>query len=152
MKHWIWIAVILFFIAIAAWFIKIAYASVKAESPLIGEIYANTTALYNDNPIEKEVIDRFRAVVTAYSSAVDETDSTPYITADGRFVHEGLIACPRRYTFNTEVRIGENVYVCGDRTALKYDGIFDIWKASKKEALKWGRRIVEVEILPERGW
>ncbi len=90
---------------------------------------------------------RIHADVTAYSSSPDETWGDPFITASGRRVAEGVVACPRRLPFGTQVRIGTRTYTCWDRLHPKYDDRFDIWKASKEEALQFGRRRVIVEIL-----
>lgn len=90
---------------------------------------------------------RFHADVTAYSSSPDETWGDPFITASGRRVAEGVVACPRRLPFGTKVRIGQRTYTCWDRLHPRYDDRFDIWKASKEEALQFGRRRVIVEIL-----
>jgi 3D (Asp-Asp-Asp) domain-containing protein len=90
---------------------------------------------------------RIHADVTAYSSSPDETWGDPFITASGRRVADGVVACPRRLPFGTKVKIGKRTYTCWDRLHPKYDDRFDIWKASKEEALQFGRRRVVVEIL-----
>jgi 3D (Asp-Asp-Asp) domain-containing protein len=90
---------------------------------------------------------RFRAVVTAYSSSPDETWGDPFITSSGRRVAAGVIACPRRFPFGTRFRIGSAVYTCWDRLHQRYDQRFDIWKATKEEALEFGRRRLFVEVL-----
>ncbi len=90
---------------------------------------------------------RIHADVTAYSSSPDETWGDPFITASGRPVGDGVVACPRRLDFGTKVRIGNRIYTCWDRLHPKYDDRFDIWKSSKEEALQFGRRRVVVQIL-----
>jgi 3D (Asp-Asp-Asp) domain-containing protein len=90
---------------------------------------------------------RIRADVTAYSSSPDETWGDPFVTASGRPVGDGVIACPRRFPFGTKFRISRRVYVCWDRLHPKYDDRFDIWKPSKQEALEFGRRRLVVEVL-----
>ena len=90
---------------------------------------------------------RFTAEVTAYSSSPDETWGDPLITASGREVHDGVIACPRRFPFGTQFRIGSRVYTCWDRLHERFDHRFDIWKPSKDEALRFGRQMLEVEAL-----
>lgn len=89
----------------------------------------------------------FRAVVTAYSSSPDETWGDPFVTASGRRVSPGVVACPRQYTFGTRFRIGRRVYTCWDRLHPKYDTRFDIWMDSKEAALAFGRRRLRVEVL-----
>jgi len=90
---------------------------------------------------------RVHAVVTAYSSSPDETWGDPFVTASGRPVGDGVVACPRRFPFGTKFRIDRRVYVCWDRLHPKYDDRFDIWKPSKEEALEFGRRQFVVEVL-----
>lgn len=90
---------------------------------------------------------RFYAVVTAYSSSPDETWGDPFITASGRPVGDGVLACPRRLPFGTQVRINREVYTCWDRLHPKYDDRFDVWKPSKEEALQFGKLEVIVQIL-----
>ena len=88
------------------------------------------------------------ATITAYSSSVDETDSTPFIMANGQRVFYGAIACPRRYPFGTIVRgLGIDM-VCADRMNIRYTGDeFDIWLPSKKEAQEFGKIKADLYIL-----
>ena len=90
---------------------------------------------------------QFRAEVTAYSSSPDETWGDPLITASGRPVADGIVACPRRFSFGTKFRIGRRVYTCWDRLHPKYDHRFDVWKASKPDALQFGLKRLLVEVL-----
>ena len=86
--------------------------------------------------------------MSAYTSDSAETDDTPFITASGARTRHGIIACPRKYDFGTEVEIHGERYICEDRMNKRYDGEhFDIWMHTKAEAYKWGRRLVEVKII-----
>lgn len=85
-------------------------------------------------------------IVTAYSSEVGQTDSTPFLTASGQRVRDGIIACPRHLPFGTMVEIQGKVFICEDRMNIRYTNNYDIWMESKTEALAWGRRNVEVII------
>jgi 3D (Asp-Asp-Asp) domain-containing protein len=89
----------------------------------------------------------FTAEVTAYSSSPDETWGDPFITASGREVYDGLVACPRRFPFGTRFRIGSRIYTCWDRLHTRFDHRFDIWKPSKLEALRFGKRVLVIEAL-----
>jgi 3D (Asp-Asp-Asp) domain-containing protein len=71
----------------------------------------------------------------------------PFITASGKRVEQGTLACPRKYPFGTKVIIDQEIYDCRDRLALKYDDRFDIWMPSKKLALEWGKQIRVIKIL-----
>lgn len=92
-------------------------------------------------------IPEYRATVTAYSSSPDETWGDPFVTASGRRVFDGLVACPRALPFGTQVRIGERTYHCYDRLHRKYDDRFDIWMSSKNAALEFGKRTLLVEVV-----
>lgn len=94
-----------------------------------------------------ETSNHFEAEVTAYSSSPDETWGDPLITASGREVHDGLVACPRKFPFGTQFRIGSRVYTCWDRLHPRFDHRFDIWKPSKEEALQFGIQVLVVEAL-----
>ena len=87
------------------------------------------------------------AEVTAYSSSLDETQGDPFITASGQRVRDGIIACSRDYPFGTRFLIEGKLYVCLDRLARKYDHRIDIWKPSKAEALRFGRRELPIEVF-----
>jgi 3D (Asp-Asp-Asp) domain-containing protein len=88
------------------------------------------------------------AVITAYSSSVDETDSTPNINAMGTRPHLGSVACPSQYKFGTEILIQGKTYQCDDRMAQKTreKPHFDIWMPSKQEALRFGNQLEIVTI------
>ena len=90
---------------------------------------------------------RFQATVTAYSSSPDETWGDPFITASGRRVFDGLVACPRALPFGTQVSIGDRTYQCYDRLHRKYDHRFDIWMATKAAALTFGQQRLPVEVI-----
>ena len=91
-------------------------------------------------------------VVTGYSSSVDETDDTPYITASGTFVRNG-VAASNFLPLGTKFRIPEiyddNVFVIEDRMNARYDGKswVDIWFDSKSKAKVFGKKSAEIEIL-----
>lgn len=86
-------------------------------------------------------------IITAYSSCPEETDDTPFITASGQRVRDGIIA-------TNELPIGTKVIIEGlgefevqDRTNKRYDYRVDIWMSSKEEALNFGRQLKEIYIL-----
>ena len=83
-------------------------------------------------------------VVTAYSSTVDQCDSTPFITADGSRVSEGGIACPRYIPFDTLVKIDDKIYTCNDRMNTRYAHRFDIWFADREQATQFGKQVKEI--------
>ena len=88
--------------------------------------------------------------ITAYSSSVDETDDTPFITASGSYTADG-VAAANFLPFGTKFRIpkifGDKIFVVEDRMHRSYNYRIDIWFPSKEEAIRFGYRFTEVEIL-----
>jgi len=102
------------------------------------------------NPDIPIVVDSRWVIVTAYSSTPDQTDSTPFITASGTHVRDGIVAC-NFLRFGTRVRFpdmyGDKVFVVEDRMALRNSHKIDIWFPTRSEAYQFGVRQIRVEIL-----
>jgi 3D (Asp-Asp-Asp) domain-containing protein len=99
----------------------------------------------------KETVRRMRVVLTAYSSTVSQTDSTPFITANGTYVSDGIVA-NNGLPFGTEIRIpelfGGKVFSVQDRMHWrKSDYQFDIWFPTYEQAKSFGVKYAYVEIL-----
>lgn len=97
------------------------------------------------------VVQTIRVVVTAYSSASWQTDDTPYITANGTYVHDGIVA-NNRFPFGTEIRLpelyGDKIFSVEDRMHWrKGDYHFDIWFPTNEQAKDFGVKYVYAEIL-----
>ncbi len=88
-----------------------------------------------------------RAIVTAYTSSVDETDDNPWETASGTKPGPGTIACPAKLPFGTIVEIDGQFFTCEDRMNKRYRETehYDVWLGSKEEAMNWGKK--ELAIL-----
>ncbi|MCD6549949.1 3D domain-containing protein [bacterium] len=99
----------------------------------------------------KVIAKRMFVVVTAYSSSPDETDGTPFVTASGKYVRDGVVA-NNLLPFGTEIKIpelfGDKIFVVEDRMHYK-KGYYhiDIWFPSKQEAQKFGAKRTYIEIL-----
>ena len=91
-----------------------------------------------------------QVLVTAYSSTPDQTDSTPFTTANGTTVHTGVLAA-NWLPFGTHVRIhnhfGDQVFVVEDRMNERFATRADIWMPTREQAVAWGARYVTVEVL-----
>jgi len=89
--------------------------------------------------------------VTAYSSSPDETDDTPFITASGHHVRDGIIAT-NILPFGTRVIIPaiseDKIFVVDDRMNERFSNNVDIWMPSKSEARRFGIMQADIEILP----
>lgn len=91
---------------------------------------------------------RVEAVVTAYTADASETDDRPWETASGSEVREGIVACPSRLAFGTRVEIAGKLLVCEDRMHRRFrEGeYYDVFLASKSDALAFGRQTLEVKV------
>lgn len=89
-------------------------------------------------------------LVTAYSSTVDQCDDTPFITANGTRVHDGIVAA-NWLKFGTRVRIpevyGDKVFIVTDRMNPRFDDRLDIWMEKREDAVKFGLRKLTIEVL-----
>lgn len=89
-------------------------------------------------------------IVTAYSSieSCDYPVANGCLGADGKVITQGAIACPRKYPLGTQFIIDGHHYTCRDRTALRYDGRFDLYMGygteAYKKALNWGLRYIDI--------
>ena len=99
--------------------------------------------------------------VSAYSPSVDETDSTPWITARNFNMRPGVMA-GKRYAavprispdsiepiipYGTMVNVGGKEYEVRDMMNRRYSGqnMLDIFLPSKQEAIRFGRQRLPVE-------
>ncbi|PIS40303.1 MAG: hypothetical protein COT32_00490 [Candidatus Nealsonbacteria bacterium CG08_land_8_20_14_0_20_36_22] len=94
---------------------------------------------------------KIKVVITAYSSTLWETDNTPFITASGSEVKEGIVA-NNLLPFGTEIRIpelyGDKVFVVEDRMNWK-KGYYhiDIWFPEHQQAKDFGATTTYIEVL-----
>ncbi|MFA5936092.1 MAG: hypothetical protein WC787_04550 [Patescibacteria group bacterium] len=88
--------------------------------------------------------------VSAYNSEVGQTDSSPFTTADGSQVRDGIVAA-NFLKHGTKFRIpdhfGDKVFEVHDRMNARYTYKIDLWMLNKSDARKWGVKNVKVEIL-----
>ncbi|MFH0852276.1 MAG: hypothetical protein V1845_01580 [bacterium] len=89
-------------------------------------------------------------IVTAYSSTVDQCDATPFITAKGTQVRDGIVAA-NWLPFGTRVRLpevyGDKVFVVEDRMAKKNSHKLDVWMETREQALQFGAKRLTIEVL-----
>lgn len=98
------------------------------------------------------VVNRFLVPITAYSSTYDQTDSSPFITASGTRVRDGIVAT-NFLPIGTKIKIpqyyGDKIFTVEDRMNRRYWKMVDIWMPSRLEAVQFGLRRAEVEIIKE---
>jgi len=117
-------------------------------------ISGQTSFIAPKNPPDKKqiVISKRWLFVTAYSSTVDQTDNTPFITASGSPVRDGVVAA-NFLRFGTKVRFpniyGDKVFIVEDRMNSRYNYRVDIWMRTREEAKQFGAKIVLIEIIKE---
>lgn len=87
---------------------------------------------------------------TAYSSTFDQTDDTPFITANGTYVHDGVVAA-NFLPFGTTIKIpevyGDKVFVVKDRMHRRFQKRIDIWFPDRQSALRFGYQELKIQIL-----
>ena len=86
---------------------------------------------------------------TGYSSTFDQTDDTPFITANGTRVRWGIVAT-NLFPFNSRVRIksefGDEIFIVTDRMHPRFSNRIDIWFPTREEALAFGKQRILVEV------
>ena len=91
-----------------------------------------------------------KMTITAYSSTVDQTDSTPYITASGTTVAEGTVAT-NDLPFGTLVRMselfGDQLFVVADRMNARFRRRLDVWMPNREKAVGFGVKYTRVEVV-----
>ena len=96
--------------------------------------------------IKKKIVlrDSLKVDVTWYTSSVRETDSTPFITADGSRVRDGIIAVSRN--LQDYFAYGDSLYIedlgwfeVRDCMHQRWINSVDIWCDDREYALQNGR-------------
>ncbi len=131
---------------------------VQAENGVVMEelahnlpVIENSTLLPNAKPPVPDVSQTMNVVLTAYSSSVDETDDTPFTTASGRTVQDGIVA-NNLLRFGDRIRIpelfGDKIFEVQDRMNQRMEAYhFDIWMPSKEQAIHFGSKTAKIEIV-----
>jgi len=122
----------------------------STASIMTSKIWPNYDTTFDTTP----AIRTKTVVVTAYNSEVGQTDDSPFITAWGTHVRDGIIATndlPRGTRVRFPELYGSKVFTVEDRMDKRYTGTgrADIWMASKPAAIKFGARRLKMEILPK---
>ncbi|KKP59505.1 MAG: hypothetical protein UR53_C0001G0005 [Candidatus Magasanikbacteria bacterium GW2011_GWC2_34_16] len=92
-----------------------------------------------------------QAVLTAYSSTVDQCDEDPFIAASGKHVYDGMIAA-NFLPLGTKIKIpslyGDKIFTVDDRMNARYGyGRADIWMdAPRWKVNEFGVQRVPIEI------
>lgn len=106
------------------------------------------------NPPNKKqvVVSRMWLFITAYSSTRDQTDDTPFITASGSHVRDGVVAA-NFLPIGTKIRFptmyGNKIFIVEDRMNSRYTYRVDIWMRTREEAKQFGLRNLPIEVIRE---
>jgi 3D (Asp-Asp-Asp) domain-containing protein len=87
---------------------------------------------------------------TAYSSTVDQTDDTPFITASGTYVRDGIVAAnflPFGTVFKIPDLYGDKIFIVEDRMNKRYWHRVDIWFPERQMAKEFGIKQIRIEIV-----
>lgn len=107
---------------------------------------------FNESKTQYKVISTITVQVTAYSSSIYQTDSTPYTTAKNTMVRDGVIAA-NFLSFGTRVRFpeyfGDKVFIVEDRMNTRYWKRIDVWMPERDLAIKFGIRSLRAEIVEQ---
>ena len=128
----------------------IAWANQAPDKTDTGLVTVKGVALIPANHPLVGVSRVYETFVTAYSSSVDETDSTPFITASGEKVRDGIVAA-NFLPFGAKIKIpeifGNKIFVVKDRMASRHAEKVDIWFESKTLAKQFGRQKLQIQVL-----
>ena len=110
-----------------------------------------TSFLASNNPLISPK--KLEITVTGYSSTPEETDDTPFITASGKAVEDGVVAA-NFLAFGTKIRFpelfGDKIFVVYDRMHERFsEDRVDIWFMSTEEAKNFGIKKTIMEIIEE---
>lgn len=104
------------------------------------------TTINNSGVVLQELI----VPASAYSSTIDQTDDSPFITAWGTYVRDGIIAA-NFLPFGTKIKIpdvyGDKVFVVEDRMNARYWQKIDIWFPDRQSAKEFGIKYLKIQIL-----
>ncbi len=137
--------------------------------PVATPVITTTTTVQTDTVVKNDVSDKaieeivtvtttrplalktYRIDSTAYNSEVGQCDDSPFITADGSHVRDGIVAA-NFLPFGTKVRIpsiyGDRVFEVHDRMNARYTYRMDIWMVKKQDARQYGlKRNLLIEVI-----
>jgi 3D (Asp-Asp-Asp) domain-containing protein len=131
-----------------------AYLSVFYGNALIQS--NNPITIKSKKKVEKIVINPqmpgkiISVFATAYSSTVDQCDSSPFITASGTRVHDGTLAA-NFLRFGTRVKFpelyGEKIFIVEDRMKPSSLQKVDLWFPIRNEAIVFGAKRTKMVVL-----
>jgi len=117
---------------------------------------SNSVNAIAEEPSHTQIIEKapvhkiYEVSVSAYSSSVDETDSTPNVTASGTRTHDGVMAA-NFLPIGTRVQLpdlyGDKIFIVEDRMHRRFSDSVDVWMPSKAAAMHFGRKTSRIVVL-----
>ncbi len=116
--------------------------------------YTEKPNLARGLPLSQGVRDRinkkYKVGATAYSSAPNQTDDSPFLSANQTYVYDGMIAA-NFLPFGTLVKIPSisetKIFRVDDRMNSRYYKKIDIWMPDRESAIQFGYKNLEIEIV-----
>lgn len=145
------------FIIVLSFFMipNISISATADQGNLQGPMPQYSISSYYNGPTLPEIPIRsprriMTVAVTAYNSEEAQTDDTPFITAFGTRVRDGIVAAnflPKGTIIRLPEVFGNKEFVVEDRMNKKYHYRLDIWMENKDDAIDFGIKFLKVEIL-----
>lgn len=135
--------------------VPLSVPSVQAQAILDGLVLDITNPEEKALPVagDREAPRTMKIPVTAYNSLPNQTDSTPFHTADNTHVRDGLIAA-NFLPLGTRVKFpelyGDKEFIVKDRMNKRYHYKADIWMEHYSDAVDFGLNYTTIEIYPVR--
>lgn len=93
---------------------------------------------------------KIKVEITAFSSTPDQTDDTPFTTASGKNVKDGIVAA-NFLPFGTRIQIpsvyGDKIFIVEDRMNKRYTDRVDVWHPDRESAKNFGIKTAEIIVL-----
>lgn len=128
---------------------SVAISSVNNQNEVFLSSSPDSVVSLPTLPKKEKNVKQMWVTITAYSSDPEQTDSTPFITASGEHVRDGIIAA-NFLDFGTNVTIpelfGEKIFTVEDRLHARFSDRIDIWMPTKEDAKQFGRQYALLEI------
>lgn len=125
---------------------------VKAESSLDSHwAYGTSVEIGLPTAQDRQPRKIVTVLATAYSSTIDQTDDTPFETANGMHVYDGLVAA-NWLPFGTRVKFpdlyGDKIFTVNDRMNAKYTHTnVDIWMNAPRQVVnEFAAKRIKMEI------
>jgi len=135
---------------------NVLFRDLKEATNTVLDLFRSHADQASDNqaftiPEKKPALATLKVDMTAYTSTPEECDDSPFVTADGSMVADGIVAT-NILPFGTKIRIpkyfGDKVFEVHDRMNARYSYRVDIWMNDKKAMQNWGlKQNVTIEVV-----